>query len=125
MRLLQEMCEIHAPSGEESAMTKFLLNYINNNQKNTQSWIKIVEHLLEITEMTGTIPSNDVTENNKIIKKFKNNQTTVFNKWWNRQAVITGQNKLDFYYKHKKVFKTITKPSVFAIVWGGIQTLGF
>ena len=34
MRLLQEMCEVHAPSGEESAMTKFLLNYINKNQKN-------------------------------------------------------------------------------------------
>ena len=33
MKLLQQMCEIHAPSGEEFAMTKFLLNYINKNQK--------------------------------------------------------------------------------------------
>jgi len=33
MKLLQKMCEIHAPSGEEFAMTKFLLDYINKNQK--------------------------------------------------------------------------------------------
>ena len=33
MELLKKMCEVHAPSGEEFAMTKFLLNYINKNQK--------------------------------------------------------------------------------------------
>ena len=33
MDLLKQMCKIHAPSGEELAMTKFLLNYINKNQK--------------------------------------------------------------------------------------------
>jgi len=33
MKLLQQMCKVHAPSGEEFAMTKFLLNYINKNQK--------------------------------------------------------------------------------------------
>ena len=33
MKLLKKMCEVHAPSGEEFAMTKFLLNYINKNQK--------------------------------------------------------------------------------------------
>lgn len=35
MKLLKEMCGIHAPSGNEVAMTKFLLEYINKNQK---SW---------------------------------------------------------------------------------------
>ena len=33
MKLLQQMCKIHAPSGEEFAMTQFLLNYINKNRK--------------------------------------------------------------------------------------------
>ncbi len=33
MKLLQQMCEVHAPSGEEFAMTEFLLNYISRNQK--------------------------------------------------------------------------------------------
>ena len=33
MKLLQQMCEVHAPSGEEFAMTEFLLNYISKNQK--------------------------------------------------------------------------------------------
>ena len=32
MDLLRKMCEIHSPSGEELAMTKFLLSYINKNQ---------------------------------------------------------------------------------------------
>lgn len=35
MKLLKEMCAIHAPSGNESSMTKFLLKYINKNKK---SW---------------------------------------------------------------------------------------
>lgn len=33
MKLLKEMCEIHAPSGNEVAMTKFLLGYINKQKK--------------------------------------------------------------------------------------------
>lgn len=35
MKLLKYLCKIHAPSGNESAMTEFLLNYINE-EKN--SW---------------------------------------------------------------------------------------
>ena len=34
MKLLKKMCEVHAPSGEELAMTEFLLNYIENNKSN-------------------------------------------------------------------------------------------
>ena len=30
--LLKQMCRIHAPSGNEVAMTDFLLNYINTNK---------------------------------------------------------------------------------------------
>jgi len=32
MNLLKEMCSIHAPSGNESAMTQFLLTYIEENK---------------------------------------------------------------------------------------------
>jgi putative aminopeptidase FrvX len=35
MQLLKQMCAIQAPSGNESAMTHFLLDYINTNKK---SW---------------------------------------------------------------------------------------
>ncbi len=35
MKLLKELCGIHAPSGNEIAMTEFLLNYI---EKNKSSW---------------------------------------------------------------------------------------
>ena len=41
MKLLQEMCKIHAPSGEEFAMTEFLLRFI---EKNKQNW-KVIPKL--------------------------------------------------------------------------------
>ncbi|MGQ0829065.1 MAG: aminopeptidase [Bacteroidota bacterium] len=41
MKLLKEMCSIHAPSGNESAMTKFLLNYIDQNKKEWKAKPKI------------------------------------------------------------------------------------
>ena len=45
MKLLKNMCEIHAPSGEECAMKAFLMDYIN---KNMDSWkVKPVLHLGE------------------------------------------------------------------------------
>ena len=34
MELLKQMCHIQAPSGNEVAMTQFLMNYINANKKN-------------------------------------------------------------------------------------------
>lgn len=34
MKLLKEMCAIHAPSGNETAMTSFLLKYIDKHKKN-------------------------------------------------------------------------------------------
>lgn len=34
MKLLKEMCAIHAPSGNETAMTDFLLKYIDKHKKN-------------------------------------------------------------------------------------------
>ena len=33
MKLLKELCEIHAPSGEESNMSKFLLQYVEKQKK--------------------------------------------------------------------------------------------
>ena len=33
MKLLKQLCEIHAPSGNEVAMTKFLLSYISKEKK--------------------------------------------------------------------------------------------
>lgn len=33
MKLLKELCAIHAPSGEESNMTQFILNYIKKERK--------------------------------------------------------------------------------------------
>ena len=32
MKLLEELCNIHAPAGEEFTLTKFLINYVTKNQ---------------------------------------------------------------------------------------------
>lgn len=37
MKLLKELCEIHAPSGEERNMAEFLLQYIEQEKKNWKS----------------------------------------------------------------------------------------
>ena len=34
MELLKQMCAIQAPSGNESPMSKFVLDYIKKNKKN-------------------------------------------------------------------------------------------
>ena len=34
MKLLKQLCEIHAPSGSEFKMTEFLLDYVNSNSAN-------------------------------------------------------------------------------------------
>jgi putative aminopeptidase FrvX len=40
MNLLKQLCEIHAPSGNEVAMKEFILNYVKTNQK---SWASVPE----------------------------------------------------------------------------------
>jgi putative aminopeptidase FrvX len=40
MKLLKDLCEVHAPSGNESAMKSFILDYVKNNRKN---WVSMPE----------------------------------------------------------------------------------
>lgn len=64
MKLLKEMCEIHAPSGEESSMTNFLLSHIKKTQKN---WIeKPILHY------------GDEFQDNLILAFGKNPKTAIF-----------------------------------------------
>ena len=39
------------------------------------------------------------------IKKFNSTLKSSFHQWWKSQAIVTGVNKLDFYYKYKKHFR--------------------
>lgn len=41
MKLLKEMCAIHAPSGNEVAMTEYLLKHIDKNKKNWKTKPKV------------------------------------------------------------------------------------
>lgn len=42
MKLLKEMCQIHAPSGNEVLMTKFVLNYIEENKSSWKAQPEII-----------------------------------------------------------------------------------
>jgi putative aminopeptidase FrvX len=43
MKLLKQLCEVHAPSGEEHAMKEFLLKYISKEKKNWKVEPEIIE----------------------------------------------------------------------------------
>jgi len=42
MKLLKQLCEIHAPAGSEYKMTDFLLDYIKNNQRSWKNQPEII-----------------------------------------------------------------------------------
>ncbi len=64
MELLKKMCEIHAPSGEEFAMTQFLLKHIKQNQ---ESWA-----------VKPTLHNGDGFQDNIIMVFGKNPRTAIF-----------------------------------------------
>ena len=73
-----------------------------NNARGGRSWVKIVSFLTKFTNTTNRIQSaKDIGEKMKI---FKSKLQKGFLGWWESQAVVTGTNKLDFYYKYKKCF---------------------
>jgi putative aminopeptidase FrvX len=43
MKLLQQLCEVHAPSGEENALKAFLLKYVKREKKNWKQKPEIFE----------------------------------------------------------------------------------
>ncbi len=64
MKLLEKLCKIHSPSGEEYIMKEFLIEYIN---KNCDKWIKKPEFLCE-----------KVNCHDNLILKFGNPKTAIF-----------------------------------------------
>ena len=73
--------------------------YENGNR----NWMKIVKFLKVFTDTNENISSSQDIE--KKAKIFKSKIHTKYTNWWKSQAVVTGENKLDFYYKYKKTFK--------------------
>ena len=78
---------------------------IENKQNGGQSWGKIIDFLLQITTMNGSRRPTNLNEIKDFSIMFKKKLTTIFEEWWINQANVTGQNKLDFYYRYKRIFK--------------------
>ena len=64
MNLLKQLCETHAPSGEESPMSQFLINYIEKNQ---MKW-----------KVKPTLHYGDGLQDNIIMVFGKNPRTAIF-----------------------------------------------
>ena len=73
-------------------------------RKDKQCWTKIVNFLRQTIKITKC-PNIDKSKNNDLIKSFKVGLRKHFEAWWTKQAVPTGTNKLDFFYRFKKCFK--------------------
>ncbi len=69
-----------------------------------QSWMRVVDFLRKTTNVTQD-PKMDPTFNNKLVNQFKSTIRHMYEAWWKKQAVPTGENKLDYYYGFKKCFK--------------------
>ncbi len=79
----------------------YLVN-CSNHEKGKRSWVKLVQFLLKYTNTNPHLSSMKDIDSG--IKTFKIKLQQEFHKWWKSQAVVTGSNKLDFYYKYKKCF---------------------
>jgi hypothetical protein len=80
----------------------FLVNCTENDNGN-RSWMKIVNFLKILTHADESIASSKDIE--RKAKVFKSKLFLKYIDWWKSQAVVTGENKLDFFYKYKKTFK--------------------
>ena len=74
------------------------------NINGRQNWLKIVDFLRE-TVILKDKPNPNQIHNNKLIKLFENSIRYLFEAWWEKQAMPTGKNKLDFYYTFKRSYK--------------------
>ena len=90
-----------------SISTKTLLKQAHNvnctlyaNRK--RSWMKMIYFLIKSTDFTEK--ANSVKDIDVKMKTFKSRLQMTFQQWWKSQAIVTGVNKLDFYYKYKKHF---------------------
>ena len=77
---------------------------LEQDENRKQNWMRIIKYLLQITNMQEIKPSDCSKENNKLAIKFQQKINLAFEEWWKSQGVVTGESKLDFYYKYKKTF---------------------
>jgi hypothetical protein len=88
----------------DSELVKEAMNCnMSNHQRGVQSWIKIVQFILRLTNMQNHCPTNDLKLNNKLITTFQKNLKTTL--MMDVQDRMINLSKLDFYNKYKKTYK--------------------
>ena len=79
-----------------------LITNRNNQIANKKNWLEITDYLLKHTNIETT--TQDERDVNKTIEKFNETLKLSYTTWWNKQAIVTGTSKLDFYYQNKRNF---------------------
>ena len=76
-------------------------NELNNelHSRNKMCWKTVISYIIKILNIKSTHNHDKVVH-----KSFKKELEKTFDHWWKSQAHPTGENKLDFYYQHKKTF---------------------
>ena len=73
----------------------------DENVKDNQNWLKIVNYLLKITNIEQQ-PTQNTLSNKKLINTFKQHIKVTYEKWWRLKMQPEDSTKFDFYYKYKK-----------------------
>ena len=70
--------------------------------KNQNSWLKLIDFLLEITNMKGIRPNLEAKDIEKLKKIFTDRLKFLFTQWWMGQRAGKNISKLEFYFRHKR-----------------------
>ena len=89
-------------SSERPMLKAALKKDIESFEGNKTCWIKSINFLRKVANVEG-MPLNTNSEKAKLVIKYKQNLKKLYLNWWEEQK--TENPKLDFYFKHKKVFR--------------------
>ena len=70
-----------------------------------QNWLKIVDYLIRITGVNLDPVGGAQVDTKKQIRDFKVGIRSLFEKSWHEKLAAHENNKLDFFYKYKRIFR--------------------
>ena len=95
---------VRISSSENRLLAAAKQSILTQNMKGKQNWLKMVEYLFNITNITQH-PTLNKSSNDRLIITFKRNIKTEYERWWRLQMQSIESKKYDFFYKYKKNYK--------------------
>ena len=88
-------------SSENRLLVATKQSIVTQNSEGKQNWLKIIDYLFKITNITQH-PTQNKSSNDKLISTFKKNIKSEYERWWRQMMQPNDSTKYDFYYKYKK-----------------------